>query len=128
VHENKTSAGAGSASGDGITVLLRTTTGERQVRGGVQGNSLRLLGVDDIGIEVPLSGNLIFFRNRDVPGVVGKIGTLLGQHNINIGNFALGRSGAEAIAVVEVDSPAPEEVLEELRRLPQFQEVRGVKI
>jgi D-3-phosphoglycerate dehydrogenase len=128
VHENKTSSGAGSTAGDVITVLLRTTTDERQVRGGVQGNSLRLLGVDDIGIEVPLGGNLIFFRNRDVPGVIGKIGTLLGQHNINIGNFALGRRGSEAIAVVEVDSPAPEEVLEELRRLPQFQEVRGIKI
>jgi len=107
-------------------VLFRSD--ERQVRGGVQGNYPRLLGVDNIGIEVPLGGNLIFFRNRDVPGVVGKIGTLLGGHNINIGNFALGRCGAEAIAVVEVDSPAPDEVLEELRRLPQFQEVRGIRI
>jgi D-3-phosphoglycerate dehydrogenase len=128
VHESKTDASAASPSGDVITVLLRTTTDERQVRGGVQGNYPRLLGVDNIGIEVPLGGNLIFFRNRDVPGVVGKIGTLLGGHNINIGNFALGRCGAEAIAVVEVDSPAPDEVLEELRRLPQFQEVRGIRI
>jgi D-3-phosphoglycerate dehydrogenase len=118
-----------SGTGDAVTVLLKTTTGERRVRGGVlPGNSLRLLGVDDIGIEVPLGGNLIFFRNLDVPGVVGKIGTLLGRHNINIGNFALGRRGAEAIAVVEVDSPAPEDVLEELRQLPEFQEVRGVRI
>jgi D-3-phosphoglycerate dehydrogenase len=128
VHEGKTVAASAGSTGDTIAVLLKTTSGERQVRGGVQGNSLRLLGVDDIGIEVPLGGNLIFFRNRDVPGVVGKIGTLLGQHNINIGNFALGRRGDEAIAVVEVDSPAPEEVLEELRRLPQFQEVRGIRI
>jgi hypothetical protein len=47
---------------------------------------------------------------------------------VNIGNFALGRRGAEAIAVVEVDSPAPEGVLEELRQLPELQEVRGVRI
>jgi D-3-phosphoglycerate dehydrogenase len=89
---------------------------------------LRLLGVDEIDIEVPFGENLLYIRNRDVPGVVGKIGTLLGQHNINIGNFALGRSGAEAIAVVEVDSPALEDVLEELRRLPEFQEIRSVRI
>jgi len=127
VREEKKDQAAGA--GDAVSVLLKTATGERRVRGGVlPGNSLRLLGVDAIGIEVPLGGNLIFLRNRDVPGVVGKIGTLLGRHNVNIGNFALGRSGAEAIAVVEVDSPAPEEVLEELRHLPEFQEVRGVRI
>lgn len=128
VRENKQEKSE-TGGADVISVLLRTTTGERQVRGGVMyGNSLRLLGVDAIGIEVPLGGNLIFSRNRDVPGVVGKIGTLLGKHNVNIGNFALGRSGAEAIAVVEVDSPAPEEVLEEIRRLPEIQEVRGIRI
>jgi D-3-phosphoglycerate dehydrogenase len=123
VHEGKA-----DGSADVIGLVLKTTNAERQVRGGVQGISLRLLGVDDIGIEVPLGGNLIFFRNRDVPGVVGKIGTLLGRHNLNIGNFALGRRGDEAIAVVEVDSAAPEDVLEELRHLPEFQEVRAVKI
>jgi D-3-phosphoglycerate dehydrogenase / 2-oxoglutarate reductase len=120
-----------SGASDALTVLLKSTTGERRGRGSVlPGNSLRLLGVDAIGIEVPLGGNMIFLRNLDVPGVVGKIGTLLGRHNVNIGNFALGRSSekAEAIAVVEVDSPAPEEVLEELRRQPEFQEVRGIRL
>jgi D-3-phosphoglycerate dehydrogenase len=116
-----------------ITLLLKTTLDERQVRGGVlHGNSLRLLGVDAIDIEVPLGGNLIYMRNRDVPGVVGKIGTLLGRHNVNIGNFALGRKddqdGAEAIAVVQVDSPAPEAVLQEIRQLPEINEVCGIKI
>jgi D-3-phosphoglycerate dehydrogenase len=132
VREEKKSKSE-SGAGDALSVLLKATTGERQGRGSVlPGNSLRLLGVDAIGIEVPLGGNMIFLRNRDVPGVVGKIGTLLGRHNVNIGNFALGRSSekadAEAIAVVQVDSPAPEEVLEELRRLPEFQEVRAVRI
>ncbi len=129
VRESKQEKSEAGGTADIISVSLRTTSGERQVRGGVMyGNSLRLLGVDAIGIEVPLGGNLIFSRNRDVPGVVGKIGTLLGKHHVNIGNFALGRSGAEAIAVVEVDSPAPEEVLEEIRQLPEIQEVRGIRL
>jgi D-3-phosphoglycerate dehydrogenase len=67
-----------------------------------------------------------------VPGVVGKVGTTLGRGKVNIGNFALGRSsqqvGAEAIAVVQVDTPAPEAVLEELRQLPEIQEVREVHL
>jgi D-3-phosphoglycerate dehydrogenase len=133
VHEGKKTDPASGSSADVITVLLKTTTEERQVRGGVvRGTSLRLLGVDEIDIEVPIGGNLIYMRNRDVPGVVGKIGTLLGRHNVNIGNFALGRKelkdGAEAIAVVQVDSPAPEAVLQEIARLPEMHEVRGIKL
>jgi D-3-phosphoglycerate dehydrogenase len=129
VHESKKPEVASGTVTGVIALTLKTTQAERQVRGGVlRGNSLRLLGVDEIDIEMPLGGNLIFFRNLDVPGVVGKIGTLLGRHNVNIGNFALGRRGTEAIAVVEVDSAAPEDVLEELRQLPEFQEVRGVRI
>lgn len=133
VHEGKKPEGASGSTPDVIAVLLKTTSGERQVRGGVlRGNSLRLLGVDEIDIEVPLGGNLIYMRNRDVPGVVGKIGTLLGRHNVNIGNLALGRKelkdGAEAIAVVQVDSPAPEAVLQEIAQLPEMHEVQGLKL
>jgi D-3-phosphoglycerate dehydrogenase len=132
VHESKQEAAVG-ATADVISVLLKTTSERRRVRGGVlRGTSLRLLGVDDINIEVPLEGNLIYLRNRDVPGVVGKVGTILGRGKVNIGNFALGRSsqqvGAEAIAVVQVDTPAPEAVLEELRQSPEIQEVRGMNL
>src|SRR5580765_158913 len=133
VHEGKKADAASGSAADVITVLLKTTSDERLVRGGVlRGSSLRLLGVDEINIEVPLGGNLIYLRNRDVPGVIGKVGTLLGKHGVNIGNFALGRSdekeGAEAISVVQVDSPAPEEVLQELARLPEMDEVRGLRL
>lgn len=133
VHEGKKPEGASGSTPDVIAVTLKTTTDDHQVRGGVlRGNSLRLLGVDEIDIEVPLGGNLIYMRNRDVPGVVGKIGTLLGRHNVNIGNFALGRKelkdGAKAIAVVQVDSPAPEAVLQEIAQLPEMHEVQGLKL
>jgi D-3-phosphoglycerate dehydrogenase len=133
VHENKTSEASGGSAADVITVLLKTTHDEQTVRGGViQGRSLRLLGVDAIDIEVPLGGNLIYIRNRDVPGVVGKVGTLLGQHSVNIANFALGRKeakdGAEAMSVVQVDSPASEAVLQEIRQLPEIQEVRAISL
>ncbi|HEY6272458.1 MAG TPA: phosphoglycerate dehydrogenase [Terriglobales bacterium] len=132
ISETKQEAAPG-ATADVISVMLKTTSDRRRVRGGVlRGTSLRLLGVDDINIEVPLEGNLIYIRNHDVPGVVGKIGTILGRGKVNIGNFALGRSsqqaGAQAIAVVQVDSPAPDAVLDALRELPEIQEVRAVQL
>ncbi len=114
-----------------ISLRLTTSTGSRQVRGAVlHENSLRILGVDNISIEVPLEGNLICLRNTDVPGVVGKVGTLLAQNGLNIANLALGRTGpqAEAISVVQVDSPAPEAVLNKIRELPEIQEVSSVQL
>ena len=134
VHEGKKSEAASGSAADVISVMLKTTSDERLVRGGVlRGTSLRLLGVDTIDIEVPLGGDLIYMRNRDVPGVIGKVGTLLGRHSVNIGNFALGRSGEqgsveEAISVVQVDSPAPAEVLQEIAQLAEIHEVRGFKL
>ena len=132
VHESKKD-GAATGAADAVCVRLKTSADERVVRGAVlRGASLRLIEVDGINIEVPLEGNLIYLRNRDVPGVVGKVGTTLGRHNVNIANFALGRtsnqSGAEAIAVVQVDSPAPEPVLDELAALKEIEEVRGVRL
>jgi D-3-phosphoglycerate dehydrogenase / 2-oxoglutarate reductase len=132
VHESKKD-GVATGIADAVCVRLKTSADERLVRGAVlRGSSLRLIEVDGINIEVPLEGHLIYLRNRDVPGVVGKVGTILGQHNVNIGNFALGRSsnesGAQAIAVVQVDSSAPEAVLNELRELKEIEEVQGIKL
>jgi D-3-phosphoglycerate dehydrogenase len=119
--------------GDILAVAIKTTAGELEVRGAVvRESSLRLLGIGSIYIEVPLEGNLIYIRNRDVPGVVGKVGTILGHNNVNIANFALGRAenkaGAEAISVVQVDTPAPDPVLKELNALPDVEQVCGVKL
>ncbi len=129
VHETKKESASGG--GDLVAVSLRTSSDERLVRGSVwRGVSLRLLGVDDIDIELPLEGKLVYVRNRDVPGVVGKIGTILGRHGVNIANFALGRSGHAAdelaMAVVQVDHAPSEAVLQELRDVPEVQEVRFI--
>lgn len=128
VHEDKKEQMAGSA--DVVTLQLKTASDERRVRGAVlRGSSLRLLGVDDIDIELPLEGKLIYMRNRDVPGVVGKVGTILGRHNVNIANFALGRShegGRGAMAVVQVDNAPSENVLRELRETPDIQEAHYI--
>ena len=57
-------------------------------------------------VEAPLDGTMIVIANNDQPGVIGEVGTILGQHGVNIANFALGRSGDGAVGVVNVDEPA----------------------
>ena len=99
----------------------------------LHGSAPRLLAVDDIDVEAPLETNLIFMRNQDVPGVIGRVGTILGKHQINIANFSLGRrergAGArEAIAVVHVDGRVPEAVLEELRKIEAVRLARAMRL
>ncbi len=93
-------------------------------------NALRVLGVNNIDIEAPLKGFLLLIRNQDVPGVIGRVGTLLGQHKINIANFALGRmqNSDEAIGIVNVDQKLPPEVLTELRAIQAMRQARGIEI
>ena len=66
-----------------------STTGFGMV--GMRG-ALRILGLNDIDIEAPLRGIIIFIRNEDVPGVIGRVGTILGDRKINIATFTLGRN------------------------------------
>ena len=135
VHEARKTQGAGGA-GNVISLLLKTGAQECLVKGTVlHGQSPRLLAVDDIDVEAPLERNLIFLRNRDVPGVIGKIGTTLGEQNINIADFSLGRRSREgdggvreAIAVVHVDSRVPENVLQELRKVPAVEYARAIRL
>ncbi|MGH9645833.1 MAG: ACT domain-containing protein, partial [Bryobacteraceae bacterium] len=93
-------------------------------------NALRVLGVNNIDIDAPLTGFLLLFRNQDVPGVIGRVGTLLGKHAINIANFALGRiqNSDEAIGIVNVDHKVAPEVLTELRAISAVRQARVIEI
>jgi D-3-phosphoglycerate dehydrogenase len=101
----------------------------------LHGRSPRLLRYDGIDIEAELAETLVIIRNRDVPGVIGRIGTLLGEARLNIANFALGRkakvAGGEgsALAVVQLDlEPGDEATLaravDDLRKVDAITSVR----
>jgi D-3-phosphoglycerate dehydrogenase / 2-oxoglutarate reductase len=112
--------GEGGAVANVLRMTFKSGQRENTVAGCIQPDGqLRLLEIDGIQVEAPLEGNVIYLRNLDVPGVVGRIGTALGQHNVNIANFSLGRAQggpeAKAVAVVQVDGEIPEKVLEALR-------------
>ena len=105
----------------------------------IHGSSPRLLSYDGIDIEAELAGTLVIIRNQDVPGVIGRIGTILGDAKLNIANFALGRSRGgrvpegHALAVVQLDvAPGDEsalaEAIDELQKAEAITSVRVVEL
>jgi D-3-phosphoglycerate dehydrogenase len=133
VHEEKQESHRGGAASV-LTIVLHTATGESRASATViHGEQPRLLAFDNIDIETPLEGNLLVCRNLDVPGVIGKIGTTLGQLGVNIANFALGRERAgakpvKALAVVQVDEPVSESVLAALMTIEALLEAKSVSL
>jgi D-3-phosphoglycerate dehydrogenase len=79
----------------------------------------RITEIDGFRIEATPQGHMLVMRNRDVPGVIGSVGTILGECGVNISRFHLGRRerGGEAMAVIEVDAPLTRETLHALRSL-----------
>ncbi len=136
VHEEKEESHRGGAA-TVLTVVLHTAQGESRASATViHGEQPRLLAFDGIDMEAPLEGTLLVCRNLDVPGVIGRIGTILGEQGVNIANFALGRERAgphrreavKALAVVQVDEPVSESVLEALKAIEALLEAKLVKL
>lgn len=96
---------------DTIRVILEADNGKTVVEGSVVLGEPRLISVDGIACEAPLTGHLTFMKNDDVPGVIGYIGTVLGQSGVNIATFSLGRKDAQAVSVIETDQKVPEAIL-----------------
>ncbi|TMA37688.1 MAG: phosphoglycerate dehydrogenase [Deltaproteobacteria bacterium] len=106
-----------------VRVGLRTASRTTAVEGAVFGaETIRLTKIDGFRMEAVPEGHILMLHNRDVPGVVGRVGTLLGERGINIAGIELGRErvGGMALSLIHVDEPVPPEVLAELRQLPQI--------
>jgi D-3-phosphoglycerate dehydrogenase / 2-oxoglutarate reductase len=136
VHEEKQESHRGGAASV-LTVVLHTADGESRASATViHGEQPRLLAFDGIDVEAPLEGSLVVCRNLDVPGVIGKIGTILGQQGVNIANFALGRERlahgsakpVKALAVVQVDEPVKQHVLDALKTIEALFEAKAVSL
>jgi D-3-phosphoglycerate dehydrogenase len=93
-------------------------------------NLLRLVEVGPYHLDTYMDGILLIFTHRDVPGLIGYIGTIFGKHQVNIAQMTVGRQvpGGEAIAVLNLDSQPPEEALKEVRSHPQISSLSVVKL
>jgi D-3-phosphoglycerate dehydrogenase len=103
-----------------IRLDVEADSGELRIAGTLFGGKPRLVGIDDVTLEAELTPHMLFMRNEDKPGFIGRLGTLLGVAGINIANFNLGRSrpGATAVCLVAVDGAVEPLVLDRVRALP----------
>jgi len=112
-----------------VRVTVATSQGNRSVAGTLFGNKEpRLVEIFGIGIEADLAGNMLYIVNQDAPGFIGRVGSLMGEHDINIGTFHLGRrdNGGEAIVLLSVDQEIPAEVIDAAGKLEGVKVVRAL--
>lgn len=113
-------------------IELRVHSGEvtRLVAGTIISDVPRIVGIDDFDIDVHPFGHLLVTTHRDRPGVIGRVGTLLGAGDINISRMQVGRHvpRGESIMVMNVDEPVPPELLAELAALSPMQSVIPVSL
>jgi D-3-phosphoglycerate dehydrogenase / 2-oxoglutarate reductase len=100
-----------------ITVACQTSKGTRTLSGSIFAkHELRLVRLDDYTFDSIPQGHMLFYVNDDVPGIIGRVGTVMGNHRINIAQMSCGRQeiGGRALTVLNVDSAIPSEVIETL--------------
>ena len=126
---------AGSDFAPAIKTRVITTTVEQTVAGTLfggigQSQEARITEINGFRLEAIPHGHMLVTRNKDVPGVIGRIGTILGNHNVNISRFHLGRRerGGEAMAVIETDAALRDETLDELRSFEQVISARQIEL
>ena len=110
-----------------IKVSVVTEKRERSIAGTVFSDGKpRFIQIKGINIDAEIGSNMLYTTNNDVPGIIGALGQTMGENGVNIANFTLGRSsaGAEAIALLYVDAPVPEDVLGKLSETGLFRQVK----
>ena len=112
-----------------IKVVVKSDGSEKVVGGTIlEGSIPRIVRIDKYRVDVEPEGILLVFENKDVPGVIGKIGSILGKANVNIAGFRLGREkkGGIALGILNLDDRVPQEVIEQLRSIPELLFVRQI--
>ena len=122
----------GERVGAAISTRVVTTSNEQTVSGALfgPGGDGRITEINGFRLEAIPHGYMLVTRNRDVPGVIGHLGTVLGEHGVNISRFHLGRRerGGEAMAVIETDAPLSDRTLTALRTFEPVISARQIEL
>ncbi len=113
-----------------VRVTVKTESGERSVAGTLFGNATpRLVELFGVMVEADLNGDMLYIVNEDAPGFIGRLGSTLGEANVNIGTFHLGRqeAGGVAVLLLSVDTPVGTDTLEQIRKLPGVKRAMALK-
>jgi D-3-phosphoglycerate dehydrogenase len=114
---------------DLITVTVVSDTGRHPISGVKFGaKDIRIVEIEGFRVDVEPEGLAIMTRHIDRPGMIGSVGTLLGKNGINIGGMQVGRhsKGQEALMILTVDDPVPDDVLEELKAIEGMANARSI--
>jgi D-3-phosphoglycerate dehydrogenase len=113
-----------------IRVIMKADQGTYTASGSVMGSGRpRIVALGDFNIEVEPAPHMLYVRNEDKPGFIGRLGTLLGDNKINIGHFHLGRNapGDQALALVSVDQAVSPDILKQISGLQGVLKARALK-
>jgi len=114
-----------------LTVKVITENMEQSVSGTIFGRKEpRIVNINGVYVEAVPEGSVLVFTNIDKPGVIGAVGTALGRHGVNIGQFRLGRSDdlGTAISLVNIDAPITDEALEDIKALENIQKAWMIEL
>lgn len=114
-----------------IRLAAQGPEGERTVTGALLGrDELRITNIDDFPISVAVSRYMLITLHRDMPGIIGKVGSLLGSHNVNIAGMQVGRKllRGEAVMVLSLDDPLPEGLIGEIESVPGIRKAYTVNL
>lgn len=112
-----------------ISISVRTNKEERKIAGTLlNGYGARIVEIDHYPVDIPPEGNLLLISHIDKPGIIGRLGTLLGNNDVNIATMQVGRKiiGGAAIMVLTVDKPVSKDVKEQLLQQPEMTSVKEV--
>lgn len=130
VHETRRSETYQYSNLMTVEVVLETGTAH-SVSGTVfSPGRTRIVVVNDKHFDAVPAGHLVVIENLDVPGIIGRVGTLFGAHNINIGQMTWGRTTSDNVAmtVINVDHQVTKEILDELRQTPNIKSARLINL
>lgn len=114
-----------------MVVRLKTAEADLSLAGTLFGRDhLRLVEIDDVEIDAIPRGHLLLVKNDDTPGVVGHIGTLLGERSVNIARMTVGRKtgSGRAIMLIEIDNEVSADTVAQVRAIPGVREARAIKL
>lgn len=114
-----------------VTLTVTTPAGSRTLCGTVFGKSdIRIVHVDHYRVDISPEGPMLMTQHTDKPGMIGAVGTLLGAAGVNIAGMNVGREkvGGRALMVLMVDTPVPDDLMEQLRALPGMETARQVTL
>lgn len=114
-----------------LHLSARGSLGEHSVTGALLGDSeIRITSVDEFPVNVPPNRYMLFTLHRDMPGIIGRIGSLLGDFNVNIASMQVGRKivRGDAVMVLSIDDPLPDDILAEILKVPGIRDAYTVTL